>query len=264
MNNEKENSDNDKDETKLKEVNQKKHLKKENSKQHSSKHLKDNKEVHTHTKKDIKAYKIEEKNDNIESKKNLSIENKEIKKSKDTKKTDVNNIKKSIISNEEKNKNQNSNAIMRNDEIKIDTEKLETIKKEISENKNKTKIQNQKIYINIFQNLIIGVIAVIYFLLIILGQQRIPAIEFITDLKTFIIFEVIASICIFEVAYKKDSGKMVLHGIEMIAIASSTLIILSLYGRGSNKYIFVIIISTAIICIYYLIKSLIIKIKKNV
>ena len=150
-------------------------------------------------------------------------------------------------------------------EIKIDEEKLEKIEKELKENK-KRKKNDEKIkikYKNIFRNIVLAIIIVAYFGILLLGSKKIPIIEYITDLKTFVIFELAVTIFIFERAFKKDDDSLAIHGIEMFAITATTVVILNLFSRESNKIIPVICISIVITCVYYLVKSVIIAIKKK-
>lgn len=152
--------------------------------------------------------------------------------------------------------------IAKQEEIKIEVEQLETIKNEINKNKQEAQSKNDIKYQNMFKNLIIGICLIVYFLLLLLGNNKIPTIEFLTDIKTFVVFETIATIVLFEIAYKKDDDKLALHGIEILAIDATTLLLFHLNSRGSIKFNLVIIAICLIIPIYYIIKSLIIRFKK--
>lgn len=165
--------------------------------------------------------------------------------------------------NDENSNEKEPTELIKSEDIKIDDSQLETIKKEIKNNKQRSAKQRDKKNKEILKNIIIGAVAVAFFGLLCLGEQNIPTIQFIKDLRTFTIAEMIATIVIFEIAYKKDSDTIALHGIEMLSISSMTLLVLGLYGRGSDKTGLLIAISVTIITLYYLIKSLVIGLKKT-
>lgn len=154
-------------------------------------------------------------------------------------------------------------SLTNQDEVKIDKDKLKTIAKEIENNKKKLQSKNKLTYKIVLKNIIIAIIAIIYFMLLLLGSNRIPEIEFLNDMKTFIVFQTIATLVLFELAYKKDSDELALHGIEMLGFDTTTVILYHLNSRGNPKFNIVIAIICSIICAYYIIKSLIVFFKKN-
>lgn len=166
-------------------------------------------------------------------------------------------IKEAQLEKEEKDEENN------NSEIEINQEQLEEINEEIVNSKVSKRRKNDKKYKKVMKNLIISFVIIIYFGLLILGNKNIPAIEFIRDLKTFSIAEAIITIIIFEVAYKKDNDELALHGIEMLAIASITVVLLNLYSNESSITNIFMAISIGVATIYYLIKSLIVAIRKK-
>lgn len=105
------------------------------------------------------------------------------------------------------------------EKIEISEEKLERIKDELKDGKekSKTKPKNKKMRKDMIRNILICIILNIYFLFIGLGVKTIPVTEYIMDLKTFSIFTVIIAVVIFEKAYKKDEDYLAIHGLEMVA-----------------------------------------------
>ncbi len=142
---------------------------------------------------------------------------------------------------------------------------LETIKKELKDNKNlnKSKAKRQEKYKEIFKNSLIFIFIELYFLILLISKSTISTIEYITDLKLFILIELVVSIILFEIAYKKDNSKLAWHGIEIILLGATTILILELYSRQSSiiNTVFAIIAGTFII--YYIIKMFIIALKKQ-
>ena len=84
-----------------------------------------------------------------------------------------------------------------------------------------------------------------------------------TDLKTFIIAELVMSIALFEFAFRKDRGDVAINGIEMIGIGSITILILNLFNTGSQKINLAIAGAIILINVYYIVKSIVIALKKS-
>ncbi len=144
-------------------------------------------------------------------------------------------------------------------------EELDAIKNEIKNNKksNSSKGKRQAKYKEILKNTIIFILIQIYFIILNVARFQVSNIPYLVSLKVLILVEAIASIVIFEIAYKKDSGSLGLHGVEMLAIGASTICLLDLVNR-QNKYIkFVSAAIIGIFILYYLIKIFVISIKKK-
>ena len=113
------------------------------------------------------------------------------------------------------------------------------------------------------KNNLIGIVVIIYFLALIIGKESINTIEYITDLKVFIILETIISIVIIEKAYKKDTFSIAINGIEMLVLGGSTVLILDLFNKQNDKLNLVFAILVGIFTFYYLLKMLVLAIKKD-
>lgn len=118
------------------------------------------------------------------------------------------------------------------------------------------KENNKLINKKVFENVIIAIILMIYFIVInylndILDYEKV---NLILKILSMVIMTV--GIIIFEIAYKKDSGKLAINGIEAIIIASHTLSIS--YVVKVNDFYFnnYILVSSYIISIYYIMKSI--------
>ena len=151
------------------------------------------------------------------------------------------------------------------DSNKINETELKTIKEEIKKNKKdkKSTEEKQQKYKEILKNLLICMFIFIYIIALIIGSKTLGAIKYITNLKTFIMVEVLISIFIFENSYSKDNFLIGLHGIELLTVSGLTILLLDLFNKQSEFLSLAFAIITGIVLIYYLIKVLVIAIKKN-
>ncbi len=160
--------------------------------------------------------------------------------------------------NQEKNENENEKLkILKPQEI-IPKEELEKIKKEIRNETSIPKEKRNELYKMIFENILFAIAILIYFIFIDIGYMLMKKQNFEITLKV--------SSMIFEYAYKKESGKYTIKGIEMLLISITTLIIMQIYKFYNNKLINSITILALAFSIYYMVKSIIIyiKYKKNI
>lgn len=120
------------------------------------------------------------------------------------------------------------------------------------------KKQNRK---KIFLNLIVCIIFILYIVAIIIGKSVFQEGTFLICYKIASLATLLATIILFEVAYKIDNGYVALYGIETLVIALITLFSKNILKTGIPNWFkfFGLIILT-----YYLIKCLIIyKKEKN-
>lgn len=164
--------------------------------------------------------------------------------------------------NEEGNK---SLKVSKNQENKISTEvkELETIEKEIKKQTIIPKEKMNKIYAKVFENILYAMVILLYFILINIGSTSIRQDIFITDLKVFSITSIIVTICVFEYAYKKESGKYTIHGIELLILSICTLLSIRIYTIYNRKFISAIASIALLFAIYYVGKSIIIYVKEK-
>lgn len=148
-------------------------------------------------------------------------------------------------------------------EITIKTKQLEKIEEEIKKQTTIPKEKMNKIYLKVFENIIFAVIVLIYFILINVGYTSIEQTVFLTDLKVFSITLIIATICVFEYAYKKESGKYTIHGIELLILSIASLLSIRIYTIYNSKFMSSITSIALLFAIYYVGKSIVIYIRKK-
>lgn len=146
-------------------------------------------------------------------------------------------------------------------DISIDDEKLEKIQKEINKQTKLSKDEKKKINKKIFQNIVMAIGMVVYFIFINLGFNNIEESTYLTDLKVFGAVAIGITIILFEKAYKKDSGELTIYGIEMLIIAICTLLTNYIYKFHYSKYIYIITSIAMLFAVYYVGKSIVIYVK---
>ncbi len=151
-------------------------------------------------------------------------------------------------------------------EMIIQEFELEEIQKEI---KNETIIPKEKkneLYKKIFDNIISAIVILVYFIFIYVVYMVIENAKFEIILKMSSMIFIISTIGIFEYAYKKESGKYTIQGIEMLAVSITTLITMQIYKLYNTKLTNFITIIAVAFSIYYITKSILsyIKYKKEI
>lgn len=146
-------------------------------------------------------------------------------------------------------------------DISIDDEKLEKIQKEINKQTKLSKDEKKKINKKIFQNIVMAIGIVVYFIFINLGFNNIEESIYLTDLKVFGTVAIGITIILFEKAYKKDSGELTIYGIEMLIIAICTLLANYIYKFHYSKYMYIITSIAMLFAVYYVGKSIVIYVK---
>lgn len=144
----------------------------------------------------------------------------------------------------------------------FDIEKLQSIEKEIKKTRKKVSKDVNLKRTNILTNLFIAIFLNVYFAMLLKATINIPAIELLTDFRVFIIFEVICTIVLLEISIKKDSLIFFWFGIEMMFIGVATLAYMNLYGFNYPRMGLFTSLCIGTFTVYYLIKVLIIAIRK--
>lgn len=176
--------------------------------------------------------------------------------------------RKESIANKKRNDDNKENKYLKvskkqKNELAIKSEELEKIEKEIKEQTTIPKDKMKEIYKEVFKNIIFPIVILIYFILINIGYISIKKEIFVTELKVFSIILIITTICIFEYAYKKESGKYTIIGIELLMLAISTLASIRIYTIYNNKFISAITSISLLFAIYYVAKAIVIYVKKK-
>lgn len=110
----------------------------------------------------------------------------------------------------------------------------------------------------IFINFVLAIGIILYFIFLIMGSVDSTKTSRTLDFRIFSLVLLFIAICLFEIAYKKDSGKIAINGIEFLVIALVTLFfpyIIFELDSMHQKYYFMI---SGYIAIYYIIKSIVI------
>lgn len=120
------------------------------------------------------------------------------------------------------------------------------------------KENNKLIRKKIFENLIIAIAMMIYFIIINFSYIRVDENLLLHGIKIASLVILFISIVTFEIAYNKDSGSIAINGIEVLVLAIHTLtirIVVNKFKIDFDKYV---LYSTYAFAIYYVLKSMII------
>ena len=216
---------------------------------------KDNKKQVSKTEKE-KTKKRKEKN---KSKKESKEQKQAEQKIEDKKKASKNNIKDDENVETESNKTEKEENSESKEQVKLI--KFEEIKNIFRKKKDIPKQDKKTIRKPVIQNVLVAIIIIIYFAFLVLGFYRIDNVAYQTDLKVFAICILLFAIILLEKAYKEDSGKIAIFGIETIFVAVITLALIYVNLMLSSNYINIVLIITGVIAIYYIIKSVVIYIR---
>lgn len=192
---------------------------------------------------------VENKEETKKSKKEQDIiENKNETKENNIKENDEN--KKDLKKNEEGKKKENE----------ISEEKLNKIKNEIKNNKKSSKLSDNEKSARrkALANIAMGACLILYYDLILMGACKLPTIEYLTDLKTFVVFQLIVSLLLFERAFRTSSRPLKYAGCELIVNSGMTLVIYNLFARQSSAINLYVSWFIGIIAFYYMVKSIVI------
>ena len=158
--------------------------------------------------------KIEQNINEEEVKKNTKQE-KNVKVKKTEKKDEAKEIKEEVIEDKQEEntaKEKSENKLAK----KIQWISLKEIKKTMQEKQSLPKEESNKINRYLFQNIMVAIAIIVYFIFLNLGKQNIQLNVYVTDLKVFGMCILLLAIMLLEKAYKDDSGRLAVFGIEMI------------------------------------------------
>ncbi len=146
-----------------------------------------------------------------------------------------------------------------------DRDIAEIVREEMKKSKKVADVELGKIHSRVFQNICLAIVVMLYLNFVVLGFVNIENSVFATDLKVFSIALLVIAVGIFEYAYKKDSGRHTLHGIEMLLLAFTTMGLIYVNLMWQEKFVYVVALITFIFAIYYVAKSIIVynKMKKQ-
>lgn len=138
---------------------------------------------------------------------------------------------------------------------------IDEIKEKIEEKRNLPQKEIEKINQYLFHNTLVAICVIIYFIFLNLGQMNIQKTAYITDLKVFSVCILILAIILIEKAYKQDSGKIAIFGIEMIVLSLLTVALIYINLIQPVRYPYIVTSISYIFAIYYLVKAFIIYLK---
>jgi len=116
---------------------------------------------------------------------------------------------------------------------------------------------------DIFKNLLMAIGIMLYFYFLNLGYINIEKSVFTTDLKVFSFAWLAATIILFEIAYKKDNGKLAIFGIESLFLTLITMYLIQIYFYLNPNFRLIPLLLPFAFSIYYIVKSIVMYVKGN-
>ncbi len=120
-----------------------------------------------------------------------------------------------------------------------------------------------KISKNVYENILIATLIMLYFIVINFLYCKLPKTIMLLVLKTLSMIVLTICITILEYAFRKDSGKRAINGIEILILAGHTLSIAHIVESKKFEFANYILVSSYIFSIYYLFKAIFIYTKER-
>ena len=197
--------------------------------------------------------------DTDKSKKDLNNKDEKQKGKKDKKSLEKNKKEIDNTEKQKEDKEENKNAVVEKEHDKLI--KWEEIKNIFKKKKAIPKEELKKINKPVFINIVVAIGILVYFIFIILGFFNIERQAYQTDLKVFALCILLLGIILLEKAYKDDNGRIAVFGIEIIILAIINVGLIYVNLMLSSQYINIVTITSYVVTIYYVLKSIIIYIK---
>lgn len=124
-------------------------------------------------------------------------------------------------------------------------------------------MEEKKVSKNVFENIIIAICIMAYFIFINFTYNRVSKENVIIMLKIFSMIILSFAIILLEISYRKDNGKIAINSIEVMLLAAHTLSIVHVVEFQKFNFAIYILVSSYIFSIYYLFKSLFIYTKEK-
>lgn len=137
-------------------------------------------------------------------------------------------------------------------------EKSKLMQLEIEEKRKLPKKIKDNISTNIFEDLIVAIIIMLYFCIINFSYYNVESHIFEENMKYFALIIVILTVIAFEISYRKNSIKVLIIGLELFSCAILSLYIPYIFLHATSAVRISIMILPAFLIIYYAIKSFII------
>lgn len=124
-------------------------------------------------------------------------------------------------------------------------------------------MKNKKVSKPIFINLLMATIIMAYFILINFMYYHQTKKNTLLVLKILSMVVLGVTILLIEIAYRKDNGKVAIHSIEVLVLASHTLSTAYIVKAQNLDFANYILVSSYIFSIYYLLKAIFIYTKER-
>lgn len=116
---------------------------------------------------------------------------------------------------------------------------------------------------NVYENILLAVTIMLYFILINFAYYNIGEISLILGLKIASTVLLILGIIFIEIAYNKENGKIAFHAIELLVLSGFTLSIKHIVEIRNLDFPDFIVLSSYVFSIYYIFKAVILYTKER-
>ena len=137
-------------------------------------------------------------------------------------------------------------------------ENLELATEELEEKRKLPLTLKNEIFKSIFHSLLIAVIIMAYLCIVNVLFHFLDEIKFEIAMKYFALFTIVATVVTIEVAYRRESKRTAIVGIELLLISVFSLYVPYFYLMASPFFMKLSIIVPALIAVYYVIKAILI------
>jgi amino acid transporter len=139
-----------------------------------------------------------------------------------------------------------------------DEKKLELAEKEIEEKRKLPFDLKNEIFKSIFHNLLIAIIIMVFLCVVNVIFRFLDEVSFEIAMKYLALFIIIITVIVIEVAYRRQSKRTALIGIELLLISVFSLYVPYFYLMASPFFMKLSIVVPGLIAFYYVIKALLI------
>ncbi len=130
------------------------------------------------------------------------------------------------------------------------------IEKQIKEKRRLPEDIKQEVNKNVYRNLLVAIMVLLYFIFINLGYYNIASHAFMTDIRIFSICLIVITVILFEKAYNESNAKLGIHGIETLIISIVTLFMQYIFFYQKQSFIIIYMTIPVFFSIYYVLKSI--------
>lgn len=124
-------------------------------------------------------------------------------------------------------------------------------------------MNNKKISKKVFENILIAVAIMLYFIMINFAYYRVEQNILLVGLKVLSIIVLALGITILEISYRKENGELAINAVEILVLAVYTLSVAHIVEIQKFNFANYVIVSSYIFSIYYLFKAIVIFTKER-